>query len=315
MKEIHMIFSSLKSGITQVRVNQRMLWVYYAGNLCFSLLLALPLRFVLGRFIGNSQMGERLGGSMDMDFLFEFIKENLASFSALTGLLFLAAAGYWLFNLFLSGGALATFAQNEKYSSAFFWSHAAKYFGRFVRLALWSIPLLVALFCVQYLENGIRLLVFGKDAYQNITYWGGWIRTGLLGLSLGAFGVIFDYARIHAVQHDEIKMRIALWQGLKFTFGNVVPAFGLALVMFVAGGAALVLYNPIANSLNAPNGLIVFFLFVWQQLYMFFRMVVRLVLYASETNLYQNLAVQHEPTSYTQPANDLGAQGLSLATE
>ena len=108
---------------------------------------------------------------------------------------------------------------------------------------------------------------------------------------------------------------MALWQALKFTFRNAVPAFGLAMVVFVAGGAALLLYNPIANSLNAPNGLIIFLLFVWQQFYMFFRMVVRLVLYASETNLYQNLAAQSEPATYSQQMEDLGAQGLSFATE
>src|SRR5262245_50030924 len=198
-----MIFSCLKFGFVQVRANRRMLWLYYAGNLVFGLLLALPLRFLLGRFIGNSQMGERLGGVMDMDFLAELIKENLTSFSAWTGLLLVVPAAYWLFSLFLSGGALATFVENEKYSAAFFWGNAGKYFGRFVRLALWSIPLLIALFSVQFLENGIRLLIFGKDAYQNITYWGGWIRTGLLGLSLGVLGLIFDYARIHAMHHDE----------------------------------------------------------------------------------------------------------------
>ncbi|MGH7492899.1 MAG: hypothetical protein ACREOO_10950 [bacterium] len=308
-----MIFTCLKSGFVRVRENRRMLWVYYGSNLFFGMLLALPLRFVLKGFIGNSQMGERLGGLMDMDFLFEFVTENLASFSAWTGLLLVVPAAYWLFNLFLSGGALATFAQNEKYSPAFFWSHAGLYFGRFVRLALWSIPLLAALFFVQYLENGIRLLIFGRDAYQSITYWGGWIRTGLLGLSLGVLGVVFDYARIHAVQHGETKMRLALWQGLKFTFGNAVPAFGLALVMFVAGGVALLVYNPIADSLNAPNGLIIFLLFMWQQLYMLFRMTVRLMLYSSATNLFQALAAPPEPDAFTQQMDDLGAQGLSFA--
>ena len=310
-----MILSCLKSGFAQVRANRRMLWVYYGSNLFFGLLLALPLRFLLGRFIGNSEMGERLGGIMDMDFVFEFVTENLANLSVWTGLLLLVPAAYWLFNLFLSGGALATFAQNDGYSPALFWSNAGNYFGRFVRLALWSIPLLVLLFCVQYLETGIRLLIFGSDAYQNITYWGGWIRTGLVALSLGALGVIFDYARIGAIQTDELKMRIALWEGLKFTFRNPAPAFGLALVMFVAGGLGLLLYNPIANSLNAPNGLIVFLLFVWQQLFIFFRMVVRLVLYASETNLFQSLGATLESDTSSQQADRLGTHGLSFASE
>lgn len=310
-----MIFASLQSGLAQVRANKRLLWVYYLSNLFFGLLLALPLRFVLADFIGNSEMGERLAGPLDMDFLFEFIKQNRASVSALTGLLFVGPAGYWLGNLFLSGGAFATFAQNEKYSAAFFWSHAAKYFGRFTRLALWSIPLLGVLFCVQYLETGIRLLIFGKDAYQNLSYWGGWIRTALLGLSFGVFAMILDYARLHTVRQDENKMRISLWEGIKFTSRNFIPTGSLALLIFVFGGAALLLYNLAANSLSAPNGLIVFLLFVWQQAYMFVRTILRLVLYASETHLYQNLAAQAAATEHPQHTGDWGTQGFSLATE
>ncbi len=310
-----MIFTSLKSGLAHMRVHKRMLWVYYLSNLFFAFLIAAPLRFLLDNFIGDSQMGERLGGAMDMDFLFEFIKENLSGLSAFTGLLLVVPAVYWLFNLFLSGGAFATFAQSEKYSSAFFWGNAAKYFGRFVRLSLWSIPLLVALFCVQYLETAIRLIVFGKDAYQNLTYWGGWIRTGLLGFGFVVFQMVFDYARIHTVRHDENRMRTSLWISLKFTFGNFLPTFGLALLLLIAGALVLLIYNPIANNLNAPNGLIVFLLLVWQQAYMFFRMIVRLSLYAGETHLYQNLAEQPEPAAYTQQSDDLGTQGLSLATE
>jgi hypothetical protein len=48
---------------------------------------------------------------------------------------------------------------------------------------------------------------------------------------------------------------------------------------------------------------------------MFFRMALRLLLYAGETNLYQNLAAQTQPSSYSPQAEELGAQGLSFASE
>ena len=283
-----MLLTCLQSGFAQVRANGRILWVYYLSNLCFGLLLVLPLRFLLGNFIDDSEMGERLGGRLDMDFLFEFIKQNLASFSALSGLLLVVAVGYGLCNLFLSGGAFATFARQERYTAGFFWGSAAKYFGRFVRLALWSLPVLVALFCVQYLETGIRLLIFGNGAYQYITYWGGWIRTVVLAASLGVFAMILDYARIHIVRRDENSMRLALWEGITFTFRNFPSTGSLAFAMSVIAGAALLLYNPIANGLNAPNGWVVFLLFACQQVYMFFRMGLRLMLFAGETHLYQD---------------------------
>jgi hypothetical protein len=58
-----------------------------------------------------------------------------------------------------------------------------------------------------------------------------------------------------------------------------------------------VIYNPIANSLSAPNLLIVFMLFVWQQVYMVFRMMLRLTFYSSQLHLYQSLSTEPATTS------------------
>ena len=126
---------------------------------------------------------------------------------------------------------------------------------------------------------------------------------------------MLDYARIYAVHHDENKMRLALWQGLKFTLRNFLLTGSLAFLMFAAGGLALWLYNPVANSLSAPNGLVVFLLFIWQQAYMLVRMAIRLLLYASETHLFENLVPQTAATEETQQREDFGPEGLSLATE
>ena len=309
-----MILNSLKSGFAQAWASKRMIAVFYLANLFFGLLLMLPLRSISSDFIGNSTMGAKLGGPLDMDFLFEFFKHNRGATPTFFGLALIVPAANWLFTLFLSGGAFASLAQGESYSAAFFWGNAAKYFGRFFRLTLWSLPVLVVLFCLQYLETGIERLIFGSDPYQNITYWGGWIRSGLRALSFLLFGMILDYARIHAVLTDEQKMRTSLVQGLRFTFQNFLQTFGLALALLIIGAVALVIYNPIANNLSAPNGMIVFVLFVLQQIYMIFRATLRLTTYASELHLYRDLATEPAPAEITS-TGDLEMGGLAPATE
>jgi len=294
-----MILHSLKSGFAQVRANKRMVAVFYLANLCFGLLLLLPLRSILKSFAGNSQMAAKLGGPLDMDFLIEFFKYTDGVVPAFMGLILIVPAANWLFTLLLSGGAFATFAGGEKYNAAFFWGNSAKYFGRFVRLTLWSLPVFAVLFCLQYLETGVQRLIFGSDPYQNLTYWGGWIKIGLRQIGFLLFAMILDYARIHAVLTDERKMRTSLLQGLKFVFGNFLYTFGLALLLLLVGAVALVIYNPIANSLAAPNALIVIMLFVWQQVYMVFRTLLRLTTYASQLDLYHQRAGEPAPAAIT----------------
>jgi len=309
-----MILQSLQSGWQMVRANKRLIAVFYLANLSFGLLLMWPLRAMLKDFIGDSMMGEKLGGALDMDFLFEFIKHNEQAGAVFYGLVFIVPAVAWLFTLFLSGGALAVFAQGEKYEPALFWGGAAKYFGRFCRLALWSLPVLAILFCLQYLESGAQRLFFGKDPYQNITYWGSWIKVGLRALSFLLFGMILDYARIHAVLNDERKMRVSLRASLKFIAQNFLSTFGLALLLLAVGGLALVVYNPLANGLAAPSGVVILLLFLLQQFYMLFRATLRLTLYASQLHLYRALESAPAPAEITSAA-EVDMNGLTPATE
>ncbi|MGH7595978.1 MAG: hypothetical protein ACREOI_06470 [bacterium] len=294
-----MILPSLKSGFAQVRANKRMVAVFYLANLCFGLLLLLPLRSILKSFVGDSQMAAKLGGPLDMDFLIEFLKYPEGVVPAFMGLILIVPAAHWLFTLFLSGGVFATFAGGERYNAAFFWGNSAKYFGRFVRSTLWSLPVFAVLFCLQFLETGVQRLIFGSDPYQNITYWGGWIKVGLRQIGFLLFAMILDYARIHVVLTDERRMRTSLLQGLKFVLGNFLYTFGLALSLLIVGGVVLVIYNPIANNLSAPNALIVFMLFVWQQVYMLFRTLLRLTTYASQLALYRQRAAEPVPEAIT----------------
>src|SRR5262245_26971000 len=101
-----MIFQNLKSGFAQAWANKRMIVVFYLANLFFGLLIMLPLRAIMKDFIGNSTMGATLGGSLDMDFLFEFFKHNSQAISAFSALILIVPISNWLFTLFLSGGAL-----------------------------------------------------------------------------------------------------------------------------------------------------------------------------------------------------------------
>lgn len=282
-----MIFTAMKTGFAQAWASKRMILLYYLTNLVFGTILMLPFRSVLHDFVGNSLMGEKLAGRLDMDFLFEFIKENPNLLSSYLILLPLLLVGYWLIMLFFSGGAFSLFIRGEKFSAAQFWGDAAKYFGRFLRLVLWSIPLGIALFCLQFIWSGFQRVMFGSDPYQSVIYWGGWIKVGLRYISFILFLMILDYARIYAVRSDEKRMRVSLLQGLKFAASNLKVTFGFALLFFLIGIISLIIYNTIADLLHSPNSAIILLLFIWQQIYVALRMILKLALYAGEAMLYQ----------------------------
>lgn len=285
-----MILKSIKSGFAQMWANKRLVLVYYLANLFFGLILMLPLCLVLNKFVGHSLMGAKLGGHLDADFLFEFLKYNSSAIDSIKGLFLIVPLSYWLFSLFLSGGAFSVFASGEKYSPSLFWGNAANYFGRFVRLVLWCLPVIAVLFCLQFTWSAIERIFFGSDPYQYITYWGGWIKVGLRYVSILLIALVLDYARIYTVLTDERRMRISVLKGIKFVFQKFLLTFSLVLLLFIIGAIVLIIYNPIANALHAPNIVVIFILLLLQQIYMFFRMLLRLTKFSSQMYLYNAIS-------------------------
>ena len=302
------MISSLKSGFAQMWTNKRMVFIFFATNFMFGLLLMLPGRAALSGFASQTLMGQKLAGRFSFDFLFDFIRENGTIIDVYTVLFMIVPAVYWLFGLVLSGGAFAMFKSGEKFSAGDFWWNCGKYFGRFARLLLLSLPVFGVLLLLQFVWAGLERLFWGSDPYQYITYWGAWVKFGLRTISILLFGLVLDYSRIYTVIADEKRMRISLWRGIRCAFTNLGQTFGLALTLFLAGVVVLAFYNPIADSLSAPNGFVIFTLFLAQQLYMFWRMMLRLTLYSSQMHLYQRIT-DGVTLSTAERSDDVGLEG------
>ncbi len=300
-----MIFESLKVGLHRAWAAKRMLAVYYFASLLCGVVLAAPIRSLLSDRISETLLGEALAGRFDMNFFADFIT-NFDDFGdTWSGLVMVIPIIYLLSNIFLSGGALSVFATEEKYSTPMFWSGSARYFGRFLRLWLMALPVFGVFFLIIFLEKGVTRLLFGADPYQSITYWAGWVRTGLMAFAMMLSYIYFDYARIYAVIHDEPKMRRAWVGGLKFIFGNLGKVVLLALSMAFMGVVVLVGYNLLANQLAAPNALVVLMLFLTQQVYIFFRMYMKLTAFAAQTTFYQTVSAATTVTIVDSVSDDL----------
>lgn len=302
-----MLRTSLQTGLVQLHANWRMVLVYYLSSLVFGLILTLPMWTSLRQFIGASEMGALLAGRLDWDFVIEFLHNNPSLLPTLQHLLALMFLLHTLWSLFLSGGAFAIFVAGRKYEPAAFWSGAVKYFGRFLRLAAWSLLLAFALLLFLFLPGLLQRLICGSDPYENVSYWMGWVTVGWSYVCLLFFKLVFDNARIHVVMAEDRQMRFALAEGLRFALRNFARAFTLSLLFFCAGLLVLAIYNPLANSLAAPSALVIFLLFVLQQAYLFWRKALGLALYASQAQLYRELqrAAREEP----QTAHELGWEG------
>jgi len=260
--------------------------LFYLLNLGSALIVALPFRSVLGTVAGHSFTGGAFASGFDAEVILELMSRNTVVGPVFQTLIAFAAAVYGIGILFFSGGVFGLYLRNDRFDAGEFWNDAGRMFPRYLRLFLLSLPVLVICYCIQFLETAFVRIVYGPDPYQTVLYWGVWIRTGLGYLGLLIYAVIFDYARIFAIDSDERNMRRALGNGIRFVFRHFLPVIGIALPVFLAGLLLLILYNLVTGGFPSPStaGLIV--LICLQQAYIAGRVKLRLILYAVQTSYF-----------------------------
>jgi hypothetical protein len=306
-----MIIASMKTGLRRAGAAKRMVLTYFLANLFCGLVLALPLRRLLDSTISNTVLGEPLGGRIDMNFLMDLIFNHKDFIVTWRGLILIVPAFYLLINIFLSGGALSVLAGQEKYSTTLFWSGAAKYFGRFVRLWLMALPVFVIFFLMPFVEEGVTRVLFGADPYQYVTYWARWVRVALFGGAALLSYMFFDYARIYSVLRGEPRMRFAWRHGLKFLFENLRKTFLLAASLGLIGIIGMIVYNFFADRLFAANMWVLLLLFLLQQTFMVFRMFMKVATFAAQANFYQSVELARATPPMSDMANDI-AEGEAI---
>ncbi len=284
-----MMKHTLRSALVRLLSLKRLWFLYYLSGLAFAAVVALPAAWIVNNYAGRTLFAERLSGFMDMHFFIELVHYRGSALGALFPLMVMIFFSFSLLMLFFSGGALKLLASDRPYQPAEFWEACSRYFGRFFRLFLWSLPLLALLFLLPALANLVRKLFWGKDPGENISYWFGVIKMGLRYLALLLWALFFDYSRILAVQKREKRTRRLALIALQFIIRRFSSLFTLALLLAAVSPLGLLIYNPVADLLHASSAGIIASLFLWQQLYMFFRAGLRLFTHSSQMKLSQAL--------------------------
>ncbi len=310
---------TIVNGVQQVFRSKRMIGLFYLANLVTGLLVMFPFKGMLSDFAGNSLMGRNLGDGVNFDILFDFTANNSGGGQMLSGLILLTAISYWMIMLFFSGGAISTLMSGESYNRTTFWGNSAKYFGRFFRLWLLSIPVLLVFYLLQMIVPLIVRIAFGSDPYEYVKMYSNGIRLGIGYIAIICYYLVFDYARMFVIRNDATKMRIALFRSLKFTFSHCGQTFVIGLFFFLLGIASLFLYNVLGSGLSSASVFAVLLLVVLQQLYILFKAVVKLSLYSSESLVFSQLAPPEpvpvvEVAPLSEPESEQAPPQLDLGT-
>ncbi len=257
------------------RLRRAVLGLWLVNGL-FALALAAPFLLLIQEDVGRSLLGTTLRG-LDIAWLAELFYRARALPSLATGILLGGAGLYLLLTVFLSGGLAGRLVtEGEKVSLEGFCGDAGRFFWRYFRLFLLSLP-----FYILGLGLAGRLAgaVTGAWSKAAVTEW-----TAILAsnaslvvslLALTIIQMIFDYAKVLIAADDERRVLKGLGRAFRFIGRRFFGAWGLyllATLVFALGG---VLFLAVTNSLPSRGPAAALACVAWGQAFIVFRLAVR----------------------------------------
>jgi hypothetical protein len=314
-------FSALRLGIGRVNRSPFIILGMFLVTLGIALPLSLALRGMLAAHLGASLAADGAAAGVNYEWWQEFsagasglgttfvpsiigfaaVLQNLAGLFdnlPLATTIVGATIAWMTIWSFLSGGIIDRYARNRPTRAAGFFAAAGTHFWRFLRLGL--LAWLVFAFLFSVLHPWMFDVVYA-DLIHDITVerQAFAIRVAeyaLFGSALVFCAMLFDFARVRIVVEDRRSAVGALAASVRFVRRNFSSVAALYLLNGILFALLLAVYAMVGRS--APrSGWQMWAVLACGELYILTRHYLKLLLYASQTALFQSALAHAEYTA------------------
>ena len=310
---MHSAILAVGRGVKAVCGAWRMPLVFWFWNVAFAVAVVAPLAALLARDLGHSLYAREMLASFDLQWLMEFVRKTRGWPAAMLGpLALVAAGGYLLVSTFLAGGAITIFAAPERrYVPAVFYQGCGRNFGRLFRLLLWSGVCYAVVFGINGGLSRLGQRLWRDSMEQKPVLLYGWLCAALVLLLFLFVNMVFDYAKIRLVAEDSRKSLRAALGSFRLVGRHLGRTSLTYALVTLAAVLLLVVYAPLCGAIPRGRGYWLLLVLLLQQAYVFLRLGVRLLFFASQTEVYLSLRRPAEEPAEPAPPQPERAEGAA----
>jgi len=264
------------------------LWVFlFLVEFIIALVLLNPLASQFNQMFSNSLSAHEILQGQGTNSIFEFLVHKAQTIAVQRQILLLAGFFYLVVTIFFNAGIISSLLEKRNFKSAFFFQSAGHFFGRLLRLFIWSWPFyLIALLLYSILGKIFKLISGESEPLIFIFF--------ILNIIILAFVFLFikmgfDYTKIALISEDKksiIKTNFKTW---KFVWKNKGKSLSLFYLIVFLGIMLGVIYFSLSSLLHINTWIAIILLFVLQQLFIFSRTGTRLIYFSSLIYLFQDV--------------------------
>lgn len=282
---------SLWTGAGRAVRNWRLWLLFYALNLLFAAVLALPFAAALTANLSKSLAGSDLLSGFSYRWYVEFVHANGRYFDSLVPQIVLLLCVYVLMEVFLAGGFYSAFGARGREKMGRFFSNGASNFFPLLVVTIIEILLLFVLYKLDVLWAAA-----GKEAARNApteyrVFHADLLRYGVVAAAFVAVNMLSDFARA-AVTLDEDKFINKAWRGVSFVIRHPLSSLGVYFGCTAFSTGVIVLYWFTGSSVHTASEGAILVGIAAGQIFILLRIFSKLIFYAGEAVFYKENQIE-----------------------
>jgi len=267
------ILACYKRGIKEATARPKIVLVLWAANVIFAFLAYRLFSSLFASALGRSGAAAGLMTKADMNVLLEALVGSGRPLGVMLAGLYALLLCYFFVSIFLQGGILGGLVDVtlDDRSGRVFFSGGAQYYGRFLRLAVYSLVLWVPAALFFSLVNALIKALTKDSTHEQFTFCLTLFRIALAVFLLFLIKMIMDYARIRIVTGKSKKVFRALLDSLGFVFRRPGLTLGLYYLLGVTGLAIFAAWRLVIHAVPVTTAAAVWGVFLLTQVFIFSR--------------------------------------------
>ncbi|MCF8241471.1 MAG: hypothetical protein K9J16_08780 [Melioribacteraceae bacterium] len=279
-------------GSRSVFYNWKIVFLLWGTNLISAFILSMPVYYVVTENLSRSILAEKVMGNFDYLWYLQFRFLYEETIGEIPYMIYLTVGIYALAQTFFLGGLISVFNNPKKTHMVDFFYGGVKYWYRFTRIMVISLFFFAFAFKINDWLGNLITLAFSYTENDMADFILRSIRYLLLIFLIGTVTVISDYSKVAVCINDRSKIFREIFYAIKFIKNNFNIVFVVFFLIAVMGASGAVLYNLIISYVSRSPFYFLLISFILQQMLIIFRLLIRMLFYATEVHLYNELSAE-----------------------
>ncbi|MGE5364028.1 MAG: hypothetical protein ACM3SM_07855 [Bacteroidota bacterium] len=279
----------LQAGIRLILKNKKFIYLFWGTNFIFSIVLTLPVFYLLNDQLIHSALSKSLDYGFDIVWYIQFISMYRTNIGQIPYLLIGLMSIYVLIQAFFLGGLIAVFNNTKKNHFVDFFYGGVKYWYRFTKVLLAGLLFYALAFWANDMTGMLLTYIFSNQEKIIFEFILRASRYSLLIFIIGVISLFGDYAKIVLAVTDREELWFSVRQVVHFLRSNFWFIFLVFFIVSLMGAFGAAVYNVVNNLLPKSHYIYFILAFILQQMLIIFRLFVRMLFTSTEILLYKDL--------------------------